>query len=75
MTTKQDIKSVVYAGGAVDLDGVSICNLDAVLKNGVVKRSAKYQVWSDRHRVYDLFPNIDEAVNKFASLVKDKIHG
>ena len=75
MMTKQDIKAVVYGGGSLELDGVSICNLDNVMKNAVIKRSTKYQVWSDKHRCYALFANLDEAVNKFSALVKDKIHG
>ena len=33
-------------------------------------KSGSYQVWSDRHRVYDLFRNIDDAVNKFLELAK-----
>lgn len=73
--TKQDVKAVVYGGGSLELDGVSICNLDNVMKNAIIKRSAKYQVWSDKHRCYALFANLDEAVDKFSALVKDKIHG
>lgn len=75
MMTKQDIKAVIYGGGSLDLDGVSICNLDDVMKNSMVKRSHKYQVWSDKHRCYDMFANLDEAVDKFSSLVKDKVYG
>ena len=75
MMTKQDVKAVIFGGGSLDLDGVSICNLDNVMKNAIIKRNAKYQVWSDRHRCYSLYANIDEAVEKFASLLKDKIYG
>jgi len=73
--TKQDIKTVVFSGCALELDGVSICNIENYLKNAVVKRSAKYQVWSDRHRCYKLYHHIDEAVDKFLSLTKDKVYG
>jgi hypothetical protein len=75
MMTKQDIKAVVYGGGALDVDGVSICNLENIMKNCIIKRSSKYQVWSDRHRCYNLYANLDEAVDKFSLLVKDKVHG
>ena len=30
--TKQDIKTVVFAGCALELDGASICNLETFLK-------------------------------------------
>jgi hypothetical protein len=73
--TKQDIKAVVFSGCSLECDGVSICNLDHAMKNSVIKRKNKYQVWSDKHRCYNLYQNIDEAVEKFASLTKDKIHG
>lgn len=73
--TKQDIKTAVFSGYALELDGVSICNIENYLKNAVVKRNAKYQVWSDRHRCYNLYHNIDEAVDKFLSLTKDKVYG
>lgn len=71
--TKQDVKAVIYGGGSLDVDGVSICNLDNVMKNAIIKRSAKYQVWSDRHRCYKLYANIDEAVDKFLSLTGKKV--
>ena len=66
--TKQDIKTVVFSGCALELDGVSICNIENYLKNAVVKRSAKYQVWSDRHRCYELYHTIDAAIDKFMEL-------
>jgi len=68
MMTKQDVKAVIYGGGSLDVDGVSICNLDNVMKNAVIRRSNKYQVWSDKHRCYNLYANLDEAVDKFISL-------
>ena len=73
--TKQDVKAVIYGGGSLDVDGVSICNLENHMKNSVIKRNAKYQVWSDKHRCYQIYANIDEAVEKFAALTKDKIYG
>lgn len=73
--TKQDIKTVIFSGCYLELDGVSICNLENYIKNGVVKRKSKYQVWSDRHQCYDLYQNIDDAVNKFFELSKGKLDG
>lgn len=73
--TKQDIKTVVFAGCSLELDGVSICNLENFLKNAIVNRSGKYQVWSDKHHCYDMFYNIDDAVNKFFDLTKGKLNG
>ena len=40
--TKQDIKTIVFSGYALEFDGVSICNIENYLKNAVIKRSAKY---------------------------------
>jgi hypothetical protein len=68
--TKADIKAVIYGGGSLDVDGVSICNLENVMKSSIIRRPAKYQVWSDKQRCYKLYSNIDEAVEKFASLLK-----
>ena len=67
---KQEYKSVIFSGYSIESNGVSICNLNDYVTR-VTGRSALYQVWSDRHRVYDVFHNIDDAVNKFLEL-KDK---
>lgn len=72
--TKQDIKTVIFSGCYIELDGVSICNIENYMKNSVIKkRNNKYQVWSDKHHCYDLYQNIDDAVNKFFELSKGKI--
>lgn len=68
--TKQDVKAVIYGGGSLEVDGVSICNLDNVMKHAIVKRSNKYQVWSDKHRCYKLYANLDEAVDQFILLTQ-----
>lgn len=73
--TKQDIKTVIFSGCYVELDGVSICNIESFIKNNLIKRNNKYQVWSDRHGCYDLYHNIDDAVNKFFELSKGKLDG
>jgi hypothetical protein len=73
--TKQDIKSVVYSGCAIELDGVSICKMENFLKHAIVKRVGKYQVWSDKHQCYDIFHNVDDAVSKFFQLTGDKLNG
>ena len=73
--TKQDIKTVIFTGCALELDGVSVCNIDNHLKNAMVKRKGKYQVWSDKHKCYDLYYNVDDAVDKFFELTKGKLDG
>ena len=67
---KQDIKSVIFSGCSVEKAGVSICNITNHIAFRLGSKSGSYQVWSDRHRVYDLFRNIDDAVNKFLELAK-----
>ena len=67
---KQDIKSVIFSGCSVEKAGVSICNLTNHITFRLGSKSGSYQVWSDRHRVYDLFKNLDDAVNKFMELAK-----
>jgi|TARA_R110000824_G_C15005942_1_gene656769 hypothetical protein len=69
-TDKQDIKSVIFSGCSVEKAGVSICNLTNHIAFRLGSKSGSYQVWSDRHRVYDLFRNLDDAVNKFLELAK-----
>ncbi len=69
-TDKQDIKSVIFSGCSVEKAGVSICNLSNHIAFRLGSKSGSYQVWSDRHRVYDLFRNLDDAVNKFLELAK-----
>jgi hypothetical protein len=67
---KQDIKSVIFSGCSVEKSGVSICNLTNHITFRLGSKNGSYQVWSDRHRVYDLFRNLDDAVNKFVELAK-----
>ena len=73
---KNDIKSVVYSGCFVEKNGVSICNLrhyiDGPSRRQFGSRHGKYQVWSERHRVFDLHHNIEEAVDQFVTLVERK---
>ena len=63
----EDYKHIIYSGCAIESNGVSICNLSDYL-NRPSGRGADYQVWSDRHRCYDLYYNIEDAVNKFLEL-------
>ena len=67
---KQNIKSVIFSGCSVEKAGVSICNLTNHIAFRLGSKSGSYQVWSDRHRIYDLFRNLDDAVNKFLELAK-----
>lgn len=66
----EEYKSIIFSGGAVDQDGVSICNL----KNHVARIGAnganEYQVWCDRQNYHAIFKNIDEAVKKFVELIQ-----
>ena len=73
--TKQDIKSVIFAGCAIEYSGVSICNIEHYMKNAMIKRGGKYQVWSDKHQCYELYHNVDDAVDKFLKLTQGKTHG
>ena len=70
--TRQDYKSVIYSGCAIECKGVSLCNLEDVMRNRIGVPRAKYQVWSDRHRYHNLFHNIDEAIEKFVDLINKK---
>ena len=67
---KQDIKSVIFSGCAVEKAGVPICNITNYIAFKLGSRNGSYQVWSDRHRVYDLYKNLDDAVDKFLELAK-----
>lgn len=73
--TKQDIKTVIFSGCYIELDGVSVCNLENFTRNTLIRRNNKYQVWSDKHSCYDLYHNIDDAVNKFFELLKGQLDG
>lgn len=64
---RQDYKSVIFSGCAIESNGVSICNLSDYL-NRPSGRGADYQVWSDRHRTHELYHSLDEAVDKFLEL-------
>ena len=67
---KQDVKSVIFSGYSVEKAGVSICNITNHIAFRLGRKNGTYQVWSDRHQVYDLYKNIDDAVDKFLELVK-----
>tara|TARA_Y100001938_G_scaffold138443_1_gene203974 strand:+ start:8712 stop:8945 length:234 start_codon:yes stop_codon:yes gene_type:complete len=71
---KQEYKSVVFAGCSIDSNGVSVCNLQNYIKNPLGVPKAKYQVWSDRHRCYDLFYTLDDAIEKFIQLKNKTIY-
>ena len=64
--TKEEYKSVIFSGCSIDYMDVSICNLANHHRR--IVRSNEYQVWSDRHKEYHLFKNIDDAVDKFIEL-------
>jgi len=62
----EDYKHIIDSGCAIESNGVSICDLSDYI-NGL-NRPARYQVWSDKHGVYKLYHNLDEAVEKFLEL-------
>ena len=64
--SKEDYKNMLYSGCYIESNGVSVCNLNDYI-NGF-SRPPRYQVWSDKHRVYELYQNLDEAVEKFLEL-------
>lgn len=67
IAAKEDYKSVIFAGCAIESNGVSVCNLNDFSK-GLTRHSSRYQIWSDKHKCYDIYYNIDDAVNKFLEL-------
>ncbi len=67
MAPKEDYKSIIFSGCAIESNGISICNINDFIQP-LPRRGPRYQVWSDRHRVYELYHNIDEAVDKFLDL-------
>ena len=66
--SKDEYKSVVYSGCSIESRGVSVCNLEDVMRTRVGIPRAKYQVWSDRHRFHGLFHTLDDAIDKFMEL-------
>ena len=70
--SRQEYKSLIFSGCAIESNGVSICNLSDYLTR-FSGRGPSYQVWSDRHRVHELYHSIDDAVDKFLE-VKNRSH-
>jgi hypothetical protein len=68
--TKEEYKSIIFSGCSIDKKGVSLCNL--ANHHPRMVRSNEYQVWSQRDNVFDLYKNIDEAVDKFIQLTQGK---
>ena len=67
-TQQQDYKSVIFSGCSIESNGVSLCCLSDHNSGSTGNGGSRYQVWSDRHRCYNMFYNIDDAVNKFLEL-------
>lgn len=67
-TDREEFKAVVYAGCSVESKTASICNLEDWLMNKNFAPRNKYQVWSDRWRVHELYYNLDEAIDRFLEL-------
>lgn len=66
MTEAEVYKSIIFDGSIVENNGVTLCNLEDVMHQFAPR--AKYQVWCDRLRTYELYHNIDDAVQKFVEL-------
>ena len=63
---REEYKNIIYSGRYIESNGVSICNLNDYIQG--FNRSAQYQVWSDKHRVYNLYQNLNDALDKFLEL-------
>ena len=66
--TSDHYKSIIFSGCAIEYKGISVCNLQDVLPHGLMTRRPRYEVWSDRHKIYNLYHHVDDAVNKFLEL-------
>lgn len=64
--TAEDYKSVIFSGCSIEYNKIHICNLRNYNKRIVADN--EYQVWSDKHKEYKIYKNIDDAVNKFIEL-------
>jgi hypothetical protein len=65
---REDYKSVIFDGCAIECDGVSVCNLIDVKHWQTFVPKARYQVWSDRHSFNKLYFTLDDALDKFFDL-------
>ncbi len=65
---REDIMSVVYHGySIVNKRGASICNLEDFMLGNYVP-NAKYQVWSEKDKLYELFQDLGEASDLFIKI-------
>ena len=68
VNSKEEIMAVIYYGHMiVSTNNTSLCNLEDHMMGAFVPRK-KYQVWSDRHKVYDLYHDLGEATDEFLKL-------
>ncbi len=70
MSTKEDYKSVLFSGCAIEYKNVSLCDLRYFLPQFRGRLNGVYQVHSDNKKnLYSkLFYDINEAVDKFIEL-------
>ena len=70
MSTKEDYKSVIFSGCAIEYRNVSLCDLRHFLPQYRGRANGVYQVHSDnKKKLYSkLFYSIDDAVDKFDEL-------
>ena len=70
----EDYKAEIFDGCSIDHKGASVCNLQDVMpQTGLTRSSPRYQVWSDKDSVYEIYHNIDDAVNKFIELKRKSL--
>ena len=74
MSTKEDYKSVLFSGCAIEYKNVSLCDLRHFLPQFRGRLNGVYQVHSDNKKnLYSkLFYDINEAVDKF-NKIQDSI--
>jgi len=70
---KEIYSAVVYDGSCIWSNGISLCNLEDTMNTSIGVPRAKYQVWSEKHRYYNLFHTLDEAVDKFLELKRKRV--
>ena len=65
VNSKEEIMAVIYHGHMiVSKNNTSLCNLEDHMMGAFVPRK-KYQVWSDRYKVYNLYQDLGEATDEF----------
>ena len=69
---RQDFKSVIYYGAAIDYNKISICDLRRMLPEYRVIKVGRYQVEASGSQLKfsKIYKNIDDALDKFFEIVQ-----